>query len=153
MLTEKRFMEYALDEARKAYAEGETPVGAAVVRDGELIAAAHNRVELTKDASAHAELIALKRASEKLGTRYLDDCVLYVTMEPCPMCAGACLNFRIGAVVFGAYDANCGAFGSALDLGSGEYGGKIPVIGGAARAECEKLLTDFFRERRNSNGA
>lgn len=148
MLIEKRFMEYALNEARRAYAAGETPVGAVVERGGEVIAAAFNGVERTKDASAHAELTALRLASERLGSRYLDECVLYVTMEPCPMCAGACLNFRIGAVAFGAYDKRCGAFGSVLDLGSGEYGRTIPVIGGLAREECERLLKDFFKEKR-----
>ena len=139
MLAEKRFMEEALTEAELAYKNGETPVGAVVVRDGEIV-------------SRHAELLALAAASEKLGDRSLSGCVLYVTMEPCPMCAGACLNFRIGAVVYGAYDKRAGAFGSVSDLGSGAFGQRVTAVGGVMREECARLLNDFFRERRQ-NGA
>lgn len=149
MLIEKRFMEEAYKEALAARAEGETPVGAVVVRNGEVIARAHNEVENGRDASLHAELTALKRASEALGRRQLDDCVLYVTMEPCPMCAGACLNFRVGAVAFGAFDSKAGAFGSVSDMGSGAFGRSVPSVGGVMRAECGGLLSDFFRGVRN----
>ena len=135
--------------ARLAAGEDETPVGAVVVREGEIVSAAQNEVERSGDPTAHAEMLALRRACEALGTRYLEDCVLYVTMEPCPMCAGACLHFRIGAVAFGAYDKQCGAFGSVTDLGNGEYGPRVPVIGGICREECAGLLTDFFRKKRN----
>ena len=152
MLAEKRFMEEALTEAELAYKNGETPVGAVVVRDGEIVSRAHNRTEELKDPSAHAELLALAAASEILGDRSLSGCVLYVTMEPCPMCAGACLNFRIGAVVYGAYDKRAGAFGSVSDLGSGAFGQRVTAVGGVMREECAKLLNDFFRERRQ-NGA
>ncbi len=152
MLAEKRFMEEALTEAELAYKNGETPVGAVVVRDGEIVSRAHNRTEELKDPSAHAELLALAAASEILGDRSLSGCVLYVTMEPCPMCAGACLNFRIGAVVYGAYDKRAGAFGSVSDLGSGAFGQRVTAVGGVMRDECAKLLNDFFRERRQ-NGA
>ena len=148
MLIEERFMEEALNEARAALAEGETPVGAVVVRKGEMIARAHNETERTGDASRHAELTALRLAAEALGSRYLSDCVLYVTMEPCPMCAGACLNFRIGAVAFGAYDSLAGSFGTAADLGSGLFGPEIPVAGGLRREECAALLSGFFRDKR-----
>lgn len=152
MLAEKRFMEEALTEAELAYKNGETPVGAVVVKDGEIVSRAHNRTEELKDPSAHAELLALAAASEILGDRSLSGCVLYVTMEPCPMCVGACLNFRIGAVVYGAYDKRAGAFGSVSDLGSGAFGQRVTAVGGVMREECAKLLNDFFRERRQ-NGA
>lgn len=148
MLIEKRFMDAALSEARAAADCDETPVGAVVVRDGVILARAHNMVETLRDASAHAELIALRKASEALGTRYLTDCVLYVTMEPCPMCAGACLHFRIGAVAYGTYDEKCGAFGSVTDLGCGLFGPEIPVYGGIMKEECAQLLTDFFKGKR-----
>ena len=145
MLIEKRPMEEALKEARAAAEAGEAPIGAVVVRGGEIVSRAHNEIERTGDASAHAELLALKRASVRLGTRYLNDCALFVTMEPCPMCAGACLHFRIGAVVFGAYDDKCGAFGSKLDLGCGEFGQEIPVVGGMMKDECAAMLKEFFK--------
>ena len=148
MRIEKRFMEYALEEAKMAGARGETPVGAVVVREGGIVSRAGNEVEARHDARFHAELTALSLASAALGTRDLSDCVLYVTMEPCPMCAGACLNYRIGAVAFGAYDARCGALGSRADVLSGEFGRETPVIGGVMRAECASLLTDFFKDKR-----
>lgn len=148
MLIEQRFMEEALKEAALARDAGETPVGAVVVREGRIVSRAHNEIESLNDASAHAELTALKRASEKLGSRYLCDCALYVTMEPCPMCAGACLHFRIGAVAFGAFDEKCGAFGSKTDLGNGTYGPEIPVVGGIMREKCASLLTEFFKKVR-----
>lgn len=148
MRIEKRFMEYALEEAKKAGARGETPVGAVVVRGEEIVSRAGNEVESTRSACRHAELLALSRAAEALKTRELSDCVLYVTMEPCPMCAGACLNYRIGAVAFGAYDERCGALGSKADILSGEFGRETPVVGGVMRGECASLLTDFFKDKR-----
>ena len=148
MLAEKRFMEEAIREAELAAAMGETPVGAVVVKDGVIVSRAHNMTETLRDGSAHAELIALKGAAAALGTRYLNDCVLYVTLEPCPMCAGACMNFRIGAVVYGAYDKRAGAFGSVSDIGSGAFGQSVIAVGGMLCEECAKLLNDFFREIR-----
>ena len=148
MEIERRFMEAALAEARAAAAAGEVPVGAVVVRGGEIISRAHNETEACGDPCVHAEMLALKRASEALGTRDLSGCVLYVTMEPCPMCAGACLLYRTGAVAFGAYDKRAGAFGSVCDIGSGAFGASIPVIGGIMRGECAALLTEFFKDKR-----
>ena len=148
MLIEKRFMEEAFAEAKAAAAMDETPVGAVIVRNGEIIARAHNMVETLHDASAHAELIAMRKAAEALDSRILSDCVLYVTMEPCPMCAGACLHFRIGAVAYGAYDKACGAAGSVTDLGCGLFGPEIPFYGGIMQEECARLLTDFFKGKR-----
>ncbi len=148
MLIEKKFMEAALTEAKTAFCADEVPVGAVVVRGGEIVSRAHNETAAGGDSTLHAEMLAMKRASEALNSRYLEDCVLYVTMEPCPMCAGACLLFRIGAVAFGAYDANAGALGSVTDIASGVFGREIPVVGGIMRAECAGLLGDYFREKR-----
>ena len=147
VLIEKRFMLEALEEAEKAKAEGEIPVGAVIVREGEIIARAHNSTGASNQA-AHAELCALKKAAEAQGVRFLSDCVLYVTMEPCPMCAGACLLYRIGAVVFGAYDARAGAMGSIADIAGGDFGYTVPVIGGVMREECAELLTNHFKGKR-----
>ena len=141
-------MKEALIEARRAAEAGEVPVGAVVAREGEIVSRARNEVEESGRASAHAELLALERAAEALHTRSLTDCVLYVTMEPCPMCAGACLNYRIGAVVFGAFDGTAGAFGSVTDIGSGAFGREIPAYGGFCEEECAKLLSDFFKDKR-----
>jgi tRNA(adenine34) deaminase len=141
-------MNEALKEARLALEYGEVPVGAVVVRGGEIISRAHNEVETRRDPSAHAELLALSRAAEALNDKFLSDCVLYVTLEPCPMCAGACLNYRIGAVAFGAFDPRAGAMGSVTDIGSGLFGQEIPVFGGILREECAGLLTECFREKR-----
>ncbi|MCR5610489.1 MAG: nucleoside deaminase [Clostridiales bacterium] len=145
MVIEKRFMEEAIKEAREALSAGEVPVGAVVVKDGAIISRARNRVEETGDPSRHAELDAMKLASAALGTRYLSDCALYVTLEPCPMCAGACVNFRIGAAVFGAFDKNAGAMGSVTDLGSGLFGREIPAFGGIMEKECTELLSACFK--------
>ncbi|MBO4384851.1 MAG: nucleoside deaminase [Clostridia bacterium] len=148
MVIEKRFMEEAIKEARAALDAGEVPVGAVVVKDGAVVSRARNRVEETGDPSRHAEIEALKLASRKLGTRYLNDCALYVTLEPCPMCAGACVNFRIGAAVFGAFDKNAGALGSKTDLGSGVFGKEIPAFGGIMEDECVELLSACFKDLR-----
>ncbi len=147
MVIDAKYMDLAIEEARLAFTGGETPVGAVVVCEEEIIARAHNIVESSGDPSMHAELAALKTACERKG-RSLTDCVLYVTMEPCPMCAGACLNYRIGAVVFGAYDSTCGALGTAADVGNGDFGRKIPVFGGVREKQCAALLKDFFKDKR-----
>ena len=107
------YMKSAIAEAEKAYAEGETPVGAVIVRDGEIIASAHNMTERLKDSTAHAELLAIQAAEKATGDRRLTGCALYVTMEPCPMCAGAALNSRIEEIVFGAWDSEMGSCPSA----------------------------------------
>ena len=127
MRAEEKYMRMALDEAEAALSEGETPVGAVIVRGDEIVARAHNSVEAEGDARFHAELAALSEAAKKLGTRYLDDCVLYVTMEPCPMCAV------------------CGALGSRCDLGNGEYGRGFPAFGGMLEEECAEILKNSLR--------
>ena len=113
------YMKSAIAEAEKAYAEGETPVGAVIVRDGEIIASAHNMTERLKDSTAHAELLAIQAAEKATGDRRLTGCALYVTMEPCPMCAGAALNSRIEEIVFGAWDPEMGSCGSRTDVTHG----------------------------------
>lgn len=113
------YMKSAIAEAEKAYAEGETPVGAVIVRDGEIIASAHNMTERLNDSTAHAELMAIQAAEKATGDRRLTGCALYVTMEPCPMCAGAALNSRIEEIVFGAWDPEMGSCGSRTDVTDG----------------------------------
>src|SRR6266550_4923251 len=115
-LPDEYFMREALRQAQKGYAADEVPVGAVVVRGGKIIARSHNQVELLKDATAHAEMLALTQAEEAIGDWRLNDCMLYVSKEPCPMCAGAIVHVRLARVVFGVSDPKAGAAGSALNL-------------------------------------
>ena len=143
------YMKSAIAEAEKAYAEGETPVGAVIVRDGGIIASAHNMTERLNDSTAHAELLAIQAAEKATGDRRLTGCALYVTMEPCPMCAGACIQTHIGRIVFGAWDAKLGACGSIWDIPRDPHVGHVPqVVGGVREAACARLLTGFFASRR-----
>ena len=143
-----KYMQIALDEARVAAAEGEIPVGAVIVKDGEIIATAHNNREATGDATGHAELLAIRRACETLGGWHLEKCTLYVTLEPCPMCMGAIINSRLGRVVFGAKDAKAGACGSVIDLRSYPLNHKPQVEHGFMKEECASVLSDFFKNKR-----
>ncbi|MBR4435843.1 MAG: nucleoside deaminase [Clostridia bacterium] len=145
---EQKFMRLAVDEAEKAYALGEVPVGAVVVKDDEVVAAAHNLVEKMQDATMHAEMIALKKASKVLGTRRLNDCVLYVSLEPCAMCMGAIIGFRVGALCFGAFDPEAGCAVSRCELTT-LVDRQTDFIGGVMEDECVKLLNRFFSELRN----
>ena len=143
------YMKSAIAEAEKAYAEGETPVGVVIVKDGEIIASAHNMTERLNDSTAHAELLAIQAAEKAAGDRRLTGCALYVTMEPCPMCAGACLQTHVGRIVFGAWDAKLGACGSIWDIPRDPHVGHVPeVIGGVRESECARLMTDFFAGKR-----
>jgi tRNA(adenine34) deaminase len=143
------FMGEALRQAARAYEAEETPVGAVVVREGRIIARAFNQVELLKDATAHAEMLALTQAEEALGDWRLTDCTLYVTKEPCPMCAGAVVHVRLRRVVFGASDHKAGAAGSALNLLQfPSLNHQCDVTGGVREAECRRLLQTFFAEQR-----
>ena len=139
----------ALKLAREAQMAGEVPVGAVVVCKEKIIACARNERETSGDPTAHAEVLALRRAAEALGTRRLEGCTLYVTLEPCPMCAGAIVMAGIDAVFFGAYDPRCGCAGSLYDLPEdASFGRVIPCSGGLLEAECRLALNAFFDLRR-----
>jgi tRNA(adenine34) deaminase len=143
------FMMIALEEARTAFDKAETPVGAIVVKDGEVIARAHNLRETLQDPTAHAEIIAIKDASQKLGRWRLTDCSVYVTLEPCAMCAGAMVLARIQRLVYGASDPKSGAVGSLMNLLSDErLNHKVDVESGVLAKECGDILSDFFSSRR-----
>lgn len=144
----EKFMLKALENARIAYENGDVPVGAVVVRDGEIIAEAYNERELTGRATAHAEILAIERASEKLGRWRLSDCEMYVTLEPCSMCAGAILNARISKVIFALNDLRSGALGSVLNLNELPLLYKVQVEQGPFGEESRELLSSFFKERR-----
>lgn len=142
-------MREALKLAREAQMAGEVPVGAVVVCKEKIIACARNERETSGDPTAHAEVLALRRAAEALGTRRLEGCTLYVTLEPCPMCAGASVMAGIDAVFFGAYDPRCGCAGSLYDLPEdASFGRVIPCSGGLLEAECRLALNAFFDLRR-----
>ncbi len=143
------WMQYALDQAKKAEALGEVPIGAVIVKDGEIISATHNLRETAQRAVAHAELLALDEACRKLHTWRLSDCTLYVTLEPCVMCAGAIVMSRIDRVVFGAYDPKGGCAGSLMNLLEEEqFNHRAEVVQGVLEEECGELLRDFFRKLR-----
>ena len=142
------FMEKALLQAHIAYKKGEVPVGAVVVKDGQIIARGHNLRESTNDPCAHAELLAMKKASKKSNSWRLSGCTLYVTLEPCPMCTGAILNSRVSEVVFGAYDAEMGCCGSRTDLTDGLLSRSVRCVGGIMEEECAKILSEAFRRSR-----
>ena len=142
------YMDEALALAREAAAEGEVPVGCVIVRKGEIVGRGRNRRETGKSALAHAECEAISDACRNLGGWRLWDCTLYVTLEPCPMCAGAIINARIPRVVFGAEDAKCGACGSVCDLFAMEFNHHPEVARGIREEESKELLTEFFQNLR-----
>jgi tRNA(adenine34) deaminase len=147
-------MRIALDEARAALDHDDVPVGAVVVRHGAIIAARHNERELTGDPTAHAEILALRDAAAAVGHWRLDDCTLVVTLEPCAMCAGAMVNGRLGALVYGATDPKAGAAGSRFDLvDSALLNHRVPRVTGVLGDECSELLIAFFAARRRSGDA
>ena len=141
-------MSAALSLAKQSAREGEVPVGAVIVRNGEIVATGRNRRENDKNATVHAELQAIDRACAALGGWRLWECDLYVTMEPCPMCAGAIINSRIKRVVFGAYDSKAGSCGSVINLFDLPYNHKPELTGGFMQEECSAILSDFFKELR-----
>lgn len=144
----RKFMEKAILVAKEGEKMGEVPIGAVVVKDGEVIAAAHNLTETKKDPTAHAEILAMRAAAEKLGDFRLTGCELYVTLEPCPMCAGAAANARVSEVIFGGYDKVKGALGSALNLYSYGLPNKPLIYGGIMEKPCTDILKSFFEKRR-----
>ena len=143
-----KYIEYALEQAKKAAAKGEVPIGAVIVKDNKIIASAHNLCEEKKDPTAHAEILAIKKAAEVLGDFRLTGAELYVTLEPCPMCAGAAINARIGEIIFGAFDPVKGALGSVTNLYSFNFSNKPTVFGGIKEKETAEILQDFFKKRR-----
>lgn len=149
MREDARFMKEALAEARTALLEGELPVGAVVVRGGEIIARAHNGRERSHDPTAHAEILALRRAAERLGNWRLTGCTLYVTLEPCPMCAGAVVQARVDRLVYGAPDEESGCAGSLYRITEDPaFTHFTPADGGVLSGECSALLDRFFQNKR-----
>ncbi len=153
-ITDRAWMAVALDEARRAVAAGEVPVGAVVVADGREVGRAHNAPIATCDPTAHAEVLALRRAAIATGAYRLSGATLYVTLEPCPMCAGAALSARVNRIVFGAADPKAGALGSLVDLGAVRgFNHRFDVAGGVRGDESARLLREFFQARRAGRSA
>jgi tRNA(adenine34) deaminase len=149
--SDQHFMDEALRQAVRAYEAGEVPVGAVIVRGGHIIARACNQVERLKDATAHAEMLALTQAEEIVGDWRLTDCALYVTKEPCPMCAGAMVHTRLARVVFGVSDPKGGAAGGAMNLlQSPTLNHRCEITGGIRETDCRGLLQNFFAQQRLS---
>jgi len=150
--TDESFMSEALRLARKAFEQEEVPVGAVVVRQGRIIARASNQVEMLKDATAHAEMLAITQAEAAVGDWRLNDCDLYVTKEPCPMCAGAIVHVRIRRIIFGCADPRGGAAGSAMNLlQMPGLNHRSEITSGVLAAECASLLQSFFQARRRAD--
>ncbi|MGE5397574.1 MAG: tRNA adenosine(34) deaminase TadA [Chitinophagales bacterium] len=148
-LPDEYYMQMAIELAREAMDQGEVPVGAVVVRQGEVIARARNEKEATGDPTDHAEMLAIRRAVQRTGSWRLTDAAMFVTLEPCPMCAGAMVQARLGRLVFGTYDSKGGAVGSLIDIldlpGSIH---RVAVKSGILKEECGELLSSFFEKRR-----
>ena len=145
------WMRLALKQAEKAYDIDDVPIGAVIVRKGEIISTAYNEKELSQDPTAHAEIVAIRRAAETLGHWRLTDCILYVTLEPCPMCAGAIIQSRLKQLVYGASDPKGGAVESVMNvLNEKAWNHKVEVTAGILEEECANLLKDYFKEKRNS---
>jgi len=143
------YMQEALKEARKAFQEDEVPVGAVVVFDGRIISRGHNQIERLKDPTAHAEMIAITSAANFLDTKWLNEASLYVTIEPCSMCAGALVLARVKNLYFGAKDPKTGACGSVVNITNHKkLNHRVKVTGGLLQADCSLLLKDFFRKKR-----
>lgn len=148
---QQKFMKAALKEAQKAYDKLEVPVGCVIVKDNKIIARAHNLKETKTDTTKHAEILAIQKASKKLKSWRLTDCDMYVTLEPCSMCAGAIIQSRLNKVYYGAYDEKTGAIGSVLNLLEDyTFNHKVLYEAGILKDECEKILKTFFKELRKS---
>ena len=147
--THKKFIRQALTQAKKALSKDEVPIGAVIVKDGKVLARAYNKMEKTQQATAHAEILCIQKACKKLGSWRLDGCTLYVTLEPCPMCAGAIMNARIKNVYIGAKEPRSGAVGSKINLFEDAiYNHKVNYYFGVLETECQKIMKDFFKELR-----
>ena len=142
-------MELALEQARKAADAGEVPVGALVIKDGEIVGQGHNRNLLDRDPTAHAEIVAMRQAAARLGNHRLAGCIVYATIEPCSMCAGALIHARVSRLVYGASDPKAGAAGSVLEiLNHPGLNHKMEVTSGVLAEKCAALLQEFFRRKR-----
>lgn len=144
----EHYMRLALELAREAAAAGEVPVGCVIVRDGQVVGRGRNRREEKRSTASHAEMEAIAQANETLGSWRLDDCELYVTLEPCPMCAGAILNARIARVWYGARDSAMGACGGVVNLYMEDFANRPALVGGILAQECRQALSDFFSSLR-----
>lgn len=142
----KKIIDRAIKEAKQTSSK-DVPVGCAILKDGHIIAASHNQKEELNDVTGHAEIIALRDAQKKLGTWRLKDCVMYVTLEPCPMCAWAIISAGIDVLYFGSYNTQCGALGTVLDLRK-TASSKLEAYGGIEEAKCDKILNNFFDKLR-----
>ncbi|MFK7694823.1 tRNA adenosine(34) deaminase TadA [Paenibacillus sp. HJGM_3] len=152
MDTHEHWMLEAIAEARKAEALREVPIGAVIVKDGEIIGRGHNLRETTFDPTAHAEMIAIRQATEHLGAWRLLDCTLYVTLEPCPMCAGALVQSRVKQVVYGTADPKAGCAGTLMNLlQEDRFNHRVDVVAGVLQEPCAHLLTNFFRGLRGKS--
>lgn len=150
-MEKEKYMKQALKEAQKAYSKEEVPIGVVIVKEGKIIARAHNLKETKKDTTEHAEIIAIKKASKKLNAWRLTDCEMYTTLEPCPMCAGAIIQSRIKKVYIGAMDEKTGACGSVLNLFKDyKFNHDVEIEQGILEEECKKILKDFFKMLRKN---
>ena len=145
---DEKFMKEALKEAKKAYQKEEIPVGAIIVKNGKIIARGHNLKETKVDTIKHAEIIAIEKAEKKLNSWRLEDCHMYVTLEPCSMCAGAIINSRIKKVYIGTMDEKTGACGSVLNLFEYNFNHKVELETGILKEECKKIIQEFFKSLR-----
>lgn len=145
-------MQKAIGEAKKAWEHADVPIGAVIVKDGNIIGRAHNQVEQLQDPTAHAEILAITSACNTIGNNLLDNCVLYVTVEPCMMCTGAIILARIKTIVFGAFETKSGACGSVYHIpGEGKLNHSPEVISGIMEEECKELMKRFFSSKRNNS--
>ncbi|AGA67588.1 cytosine/adenosine deaminase [Desulfitobacterium dichloroeliminans LMG P-21439] len=148
-MSHQKWMSLALEEAQLAFEQGEVPIGAVVVHNNQVIAKAHNEKELRQDPTAHAEVLAVQRATQALGVWRLSEATLYVTLEPCPMCAGALVQARLKSLVFGAADLKGGAVGSVTNvLDVNRWNHRVEVVAGILEDECAQILKDFFKKLR-----
>jgi len=147
-MNDKKYMKLAIKEAKKAASKNEVPIGAIIVKDNKIIAKSHNMREKSNKATGHAEIIAIEKANKKIKSWRLDSCTLYVTIEPCPMCAGAIIQSRIKNVVYGARDLKSGAHESVVNLFDLKWNHKVQVKSGVLEEECGEIVTKFFKKVR-----
>ena len=153
MTTDERYMKEAVRQAKKASALGEVPIGCVIVYEDKIIARGYNRRMVDQNVLSHAEIIAIRKACKKMGDWRLENCTLYVTLEPCPMCAGAILNARIPKVFYGARDSAFGACGGVTNLFMEEFPNRPALVGGILAADCQAVLTEFFGKLRRGGGS